>query len=90
MDPECLDHHNPPRMEKQKWWVKTAAWRTFRGRLTLHQPVKNKRVTVQGPVTKPQMDYMSHRGGGASGRGAGSGASTKVPPISLKCSAPFS
>ena len=42
--------------------VKTAAWRTFRRRSALHRAVKNKRVTVQGPVKKPQMDYMSHRG----------------------------
>ena len=41
--------------------VKTAAWRTFR-RSALHHAVKNKRVTVQGPVKKPPMDYMSHRG----------------------------
>ena len=20
MDPSCRDHHNPPLMEKQKWW----------------------------------------------------------------------
>ena len=33
-------------------------------RSTLHRAVKNKRVTVQGPVKKPQMDSMSHRGGG--------------------------
>ena len=32
--------------------------------MTLHHPVKNKRVTVQGPVKKPQMDCMSHRGVG--------------------------
>ena len=44
--------------------VKTAAWRTFRRRSTLHYAVKSKRVTVQGPVKKPPMDYMSHRGGG--------------------------
>ena len=25
--------------------------------------MKNKQVTVQGPVKKPQMDCMSHRGG---------------------------
>ena len=62
MDPECLGHHNPSPMEKQKWWVKTAAWWTFRRRSTLHHAVK--RVTVQGPVTKPKMDYMSHRGFG--------------------------
>ena len=40
--------------------VKAAAWRTFGAR---HHAVKNKRVTVQGPVKKPPMDYMSHRGG---------------------------
>jgi len=28
----------------------------------LHHAVKNKRVTVQGPVKKLQMDYMSHKG----------------------------
>ena len=33
-------------------------------RSTLHHAVKNKRLTVQGPVKKPQMDYMSHRGWG--------------------------
>ena len=22
MDPECLDHHNPPPMEKQKWCLR--------------------------------------------------------------------
>ena len=46
--------------------VKTAAWRTSRRRLTLHRAVKNERVTVQGPVKKPPMDCMSHRGGGGS------------------------
>ena len=29
--------------------VKTAAWRTFRRRSTLHRAVKNKRVTVRAP-----------------------------------------
>ena len=42
--------------------VKTAAWRTFRRRSTLRHAVKSRRVTVQGPVKKPQTDYMSHRG----------------------------
>ena len=28
----------------------------------MHHVVKNKGVTVQGPVKKPQMNYMSHRG----------------------------
>ena len=41
---------------------KTAAWLTLRKRSTLHHAVKNKWVTVQDPVRKPQMDYMSHRG----------------------------
>ena len=40
--------------------VKTAVWRTFTRRLTLRHAVKNKRVTVQGPVKRPQMDYISH------------------------------
>ena len=46
--------------------VKTAAWRTFmrrRRRPTLHHAVKDKRVTVLGPVKQPEMDFMSHRGG---------------------------
>ena len=38
--------------------VQTAAWRTFRRRSTLHRAVKNNRVTVQGPVKKPQMDLF--------------------------------
>ena len=42
--------------------VKTAAWRTFRRRSTLHHAVKNKLGTVQGPVKKPPMDYTSTRG----------------------------
>ena len=55
MDPQCLDHHNPPPMEKQKWWGQDSGL----------ADLQNKRVTVQGcPVKKPQMDYMSHRGGG--------------------------
>ena len=37
-------------------------WRTFRRRSTLHHVVKNKQVTVQDPVKKLQMDYMSHKG----------------------------
>ena len=37
------------------------AWRTFRRRSTLQHAVKSNRVTVQGPVKKPQMDYMSRR-----------------------------
>ena len=35
-----------------------------RRRPTLHHAVKNKRVTVRGPVKQPEMDFMSHRGGG--------------------------
>ena len=64
MDPSCLDRHNPPPRRSRNGGVKTAAWRTFRGRSTLHRAVKNKRVTVQGPVKKPPMDDMSHRGTG--------------------------
>ena len=61
--------------------VKTAAWRTFmrrRRRPTLHHAVKDKRVTVLGPVKQPEMDFMSHRGGtdGMSHRGA--------PPLPFK------
>ena len=40
-------------------------WRAFmrrRRRPTLHHAVKDKRVTVLGPVTQPEMDFMSHRG----------------------------
>ena len=44
--------------------VKTAAWRAFRRRSALHRAAKSKRVTAQGPVKKPPMDYMPHRGGG--------------------------
>ena len=36
-----------------------------RRRPTLHHAVKDKRVTVLGPVKQPEMDFMSHRGGGA-------------------------
>ena len=43
--------------------VKTAAWRTFRSRSTLHRAVKDERVTVQGPVKKLPMGYTSHGGG---------------------------
>ena len=34
-----------------------------RRRPTLHHAVKDKRVTVLGPVKQPEMDVMSHRGG---------------------------
>ena len=67
MDPQCLDHHNPPPWRNRNGGVKTAAWRTFRRTSTLHHAVKKERVTVQGPGKKPQMDYMSHRGVGLTG-----------------------
>ena len=38
-----------------------------RRRPTLHHAVKDKRVTVLGPVKQPEMDFMSHRGGGGLG-----------------------
>ena len=60
----CLDHHNSPPFRDRNGGVKTAAGRTFRRRSAEHHAVKNKRVTAQGPIKKPQMDYMSHRGGG--------------------------
>ena len=41
-------------------------WWTFRRRSTLHHAVKNKRVTVQGPV-KNRRWTICHTGGGASG-----------------------
>ena len=62
MDPKRLDHHNPPPWRNRNGGVKTAAWQTFRRRSTLHHAVKNKRITVQGPVKKPQTDYMLYRG----------------------------
>ena len=40
-------------------------WQAFtrrRRRPTLHHAVKDKRVTVLGPVKQPEMDFMSHRG----------------------------
>ena len=43
--------------------VKTAAWRTFRRRSTLHHAGKNKWMTVQGSVKKPQVDYYVTQGG---------------------------
>ena len=33
-----------------------------RRRPTLHHAVKDKRVTVLGPVKQLEMDFMSHRG----------------------------
>ena len=38
-----------------------------RRRPTLHHAVKDKRVTVLGPVKQPEMDFMSHRGAGVGG-----------------------
>ena len=61
---EVLTTTTRRRWRNRNGGVKTAAWRTFRRRSTLHHAVKNKRVTVQGPVKKPQMDYMSLGGGG--------------------------
>ena len=42
--------------------VRTAVWRTFRSRSTLHEAVKSKRGSVQGPVKKAQMACMSRMG----------------------------
>ena len=44
-----------------------------RRRPTLHHAVKDKRVTVLGPVKQPEMDFMSHRG-------LGKWASVPSPP----------
>ena len=64
MNPSCLDRHNRCRCTNTNGGVKTAAWRTFGRRWTLHRAVKNERVTAQGPGKKPPMDCMFHRGGG--------------------------
>ena len=74
------------RWRKRNGGVKTAAWRTFGRRSTLHHAVKNKRVTVQGPVKKQQPDGMSHRGGGGVAE-----AKTKVcvPKMDLQFRGPF-
>ena len=77
MDPSCLDHHNPPPMENQKWW------RQDSGLATLRHPVKNKRVTVQGPVKKPKMDYMSHGGGGGGRESLERREARPIPPQAL-------
>ena len=61
--------------------VKTTAWRTFRRRSALHRAVKNKWVTVQGPVKIPQMDCMSHRGGLRGGGGGGGGGGPATQPL---------
>ena len=63
--------------------VKTAAWWTFRRRSTLHHTVKNKRVTVQGPVKKPPMDYMSHKGWGGWHKASVSDCLPLAAPIGL-------
>ena len=50
----------PKRRGRDEW-----RWRTFmrrRRRPTLHHAVKDKRVTVLGPVKQPEMEFMSHRG----------------------------
>ena len=56
-----------------------------RRRPTLHHAVKDKRVTVLGPVKQPEMDFMSHRGGfrlGTTPRGNTlSGENFVTPPI---------
>ena len=44
-----------------------------RRRPTLHHAVKDKRVTVLGPVKQPEMDFMSHTGGPSSLRGGEGG-----------------
>ena len=74
MDPQCLNHHNPPPMEKQKLWGQDSGWADLQEKIDTHHAVKNKQVTVQGPVKKPQLDYMSHRGFGGV-----RGAPPKVP-----------
>ena len=62
--PNVLTATTRRRWRNRDGGVKTTDWRTFRSRSTLHHAVKNNRVTVQGPIKKPQMDYMSQRGGG--------------------------
>ena len=60
--------------------VKTAGWWTLRRRSTLHHAVKDERVTVQGPVKKPQMDCMSNRGE----EGEGGGGPFAIQPPTLR------
>ena len=46
--------------ERDEW--RSRAFMRRRRRPTLHHAVKDKRVTVLGPVKQPEMDSMSHRG----------------------------
>ena len=55
-----------------------------RRRPTLHHAVKDKRVTVLGPVKQPEMDFMSHRGAAKSLAAPKYGVVTSpVPPVLL-------
>ena len=52
-----------------------------RRRPTLHHAVKDKRVTVLGPVKQPEMDFMSHRGYAADPHAVdGCRCPTQAPP----------
>ena len=55
-----------------------------RRRPTLHHAVKDKRVTVLGPVKQPEMDFISHRGE-VLGRGGFRGGNFAVKKIGEIC-----
>ena len=56
-------------MEKQKWWGQDSGLADLHEKMekTDTASVKDKRVTVLGPVKQPEMDFMSHRGGEGEG-----------------------
>ena len=41
-DPQCLDHHNPPPMEKQKRWGQGSGLADLQEKIDTHHAVKNE------------------------------------------------
>ena len=103
MDPSCLGPHNPPPMEKQKWWGQDSGLADLRERIdpascgeeqTGDCPGPCKETTDGLEVTQGGLDGRCQAGGVSRGAGVSSGGShfaagSALPPPPHFPSAPL-
>ena len=64
MDPECLDHHNPPPTEKQKWWGQDSGLADLQEKINTASCGEDYAGDCPGPRNKNHRWTIRHTGGG--------------------------
>ena len=63
MDPQCLDHHHPPPMEKQKWWGQDSGLADLQEKMDTASCGEEETGDCPGPRQKNRRWTICHTGG---------------------------